>query len=196
MFLALILAGCAALRPPTLEPGTHYLSWQKRQQQLMQMQDWSVAGKMGITYAGNTDIVNFNWQQNSKKYTLDLSGPMHIGSAQIVGEPNQVTLYKGNNTQPITTASPENLVQQEFGWSLPVSNMVYWVRALPAGKSKKTIQVDVFSHLIQLKQSGWQLNYADFRSTHGIDLPTKIYMANGDLRIKVIIDSWDVTKSQ
>jgi outer membrane lipoprotein LolB len=52
----------------------------------------------------------------------------------------------------------------------------------------------MYNHLSYLKQQGWEIEYADFRSIGNIDLPQKIWLENPKLRAKLVIKKWRILK--
>ncbi len=62
---------------------------------------------------------------------INLSGSLNIGSVVIIGQPNKVTLQRGNEA-PISATTAEELMQRQLGWTLPIPSLWYWARGLPA----------------------------------------------------------------
>jgi outer membrane lipoprotein LolB len=83
-------------------------------------------------------------------------------------------------------------LRQEFGWSMPVSNLRYWIFANTAPTKVDVAQFDNYHHLIHLEQQGWQINYARFTPVNGIDLPAKIELHNAKVKIKIVLKSFQV----
>lgn len=188
LFSFLFLQGCATFfaKETKMGEGNHYLTWNKRQQQLQAVNNWDLNGVMSVNYQGKNDIVNFAWNQVASNYSIDFHGPLHLGGAKIIGNDRKVDLIKGAN-DVVEANSPEDLMLSQFGWYLPLSDMVYWVRALPAPDSAiKSASFDEYHHLILLKQQGWQIRYADFKSIKSVDLPTKIYLNSESVQVKLV----------
>ena len=57
-------------------------------------------------------------------------------------------------------------------------------------RSAKT--VDGQGQLVTLTQRGWQVDYQTYAGFGGYDLPTRLLLQRGPIRIKVAINSWHV----
>lgn len=188
IFATLLLAACVSLKPMSV--GTHDMPWPKRQIQLQAIHSWHINAVMGIHKPGESDIVSASWDQQGDQYIVRLSGPLNSGSARIEGSLNKVTLWK--NKQPISAASPEQLIKQVLGWQLPISNLRYWILGLPVPALASQQHFDAYHHLSCLKQQGWHIRYANFVEINNIDLPTKIWLDNSQIHIKIVIRRWKV----
>lgn len=189
LICCLFLSACSFISPKTAT-NLHYLSWQQRQKELSAIKSWDIQGSIGITYDGKTDIVSFEWQNTDQNYTIDIHSPLNLASVRIVGNSHHVTLWKSGK-QYITAATAEELMQDQLGWSLPISNLIYWIRALPSPSSPIELQaLDEYNHLMQLQQSDWTIQYLSFMPVNEVDLPNKMIMQSSQVRCKIAIKKW------
>lgn len=190
--LTLILLGaCSTITPPPAASTTlHHLSWSERQQQLRTITAWNIRGALSITYNEKTDLTSFEWQKKQDNYFINIHGPMNVASTNIIGNQNQVVLQQASGKQ-IEAETAEELMQQQLGWSLPLNNLNYWIRGLPAPHINARSLFDSYNHIQNMTQHGWQITYADYGSFSGIDLPTKIYLTSPQLRAKIVIKQWN-----
>jgi outer membrane lipoprotein LolB len=188
IFLLLFFSGCAITPKPTL----HYLAWSSREKQLSSFDHWIARGKIAINFNRQSTVCNFIWQQNGDQYLLDFSGPLNFGKVRIMGNKNQVTLWQ-DATHSFTEKSPEQLVARKLGWQLPISQLKYWVRGIPASSPIEKIILTPTFHLEYLAQNGWKINYLTFSAWNNIDLPEKISLSGFDFVIKIAISEWSVT---
>lgn len=184
LILALFLTGCALIQPH--EEALHKIDWKTRKVELEKIKNWDINGSISITQDHKTDMGTFYWKRQQEKYAIELLGPMSLNTIQIAGDNKKVTLQKSKN-EKLTASTPEKLLFKQFGWKLPISNLVYWIKAQPAPVPVQSLQLDNYNHLVKLKQQGWNLEYFMFKSLNGIDLPAKIYLWNGDFKIKIVI---------
>jgi outer membrane lipoprotein LolB len=190
----LLLSSCATIKttPPAAVPAFHKVPWQKRQAALAKLNAWTISGSIGATYNNNTDIASFDWQNiSNNRYVINMHSPLNLKTIRITGDGNETILWT-TQTQKITAKTPEELLVSQLGWPIPISNMIYWVKALPAPHVSKIMQFDDYNHLTTLKQQGWQIQYSNFTAINGIDLPLKIYFINNDLHIKMVIKRWQL----
>lgn len=186
--LLLLLSGCAT--QPLLPSGT----WAERQTHLEQLDDWRLTGKLGVRIPGENGSATLRWRQTPNDYTLDLSGPFGSGRLLIEGQPGAVTLYQGNEP-PLTASTAEELIFLSTQWTIPVTHLTWWVRALPAPRLKITQgETNAQGHLTTLEQAGWRLQYSQYQpvaSANGnLLMPGKILAEYGDIRLTLIIREW------
>ncbi len=105
-----------------------------------------------------------------------------------------VRLQSANGHDNAAT-SAEALMQTELGWSLPLSNLYFWVRGLPAPNSAATKAYDTYNHLTKLTQQNWAIDYLRYTGVNNVDLPSKIYLNNDDIHVRIIISKWEIKKN-
>ncbi len=172
-----------------MQPATHHLTWKQRQRQLNAIKTWDIKGSLGITYNNQTEFAHFKWQQQHDAYAITLSSTFDIGSINIVGNSKIVTLWKSKSDK-VSATTPEELMQDELGWSLPLENLRYWITGLPAPKIKYNATYDSYNHLATLKQGNWNIQYLGFAAFKNIDLPLKLIISNPGLHVKIVINTW------
>jgi len=188
-FCLLWLAGCATL-PSAIKPVNQEMTWAQRQAELAAFTHFRLEGAIAITRRNKAFQANVIWQaQGQKHFSLSLFGPMGAGRTTIVGKPEQVTMTNADG-KFLMAATAEDLLQSQLGWYLPVSNVFYWVRGIPVPGMTADKTFDTFHHLTELKQDGWTIQYERYTSTAGKDLPSKLKLSHGDIRVKWVIGEW------
>ncbi|VFS85725.1 outer membrane lipoprotein LolB [Pseudomonas aeruginosa] len=86
--------------------------------------------------------------------------------------------------------SPEALLEEQLGWRLPVSHLLWWVRGLPAPDSKSRLTLDADSRLARLEQDGWQIEYTRYAEQNGYWLPERLKLHGQDLDVTLVIKDW------
>lgn len=180
-----LLASCATTPRPT----TTALTWPQREAQLNAIQSWTLHSSFSVYHANQLSIASLTWQQQGKYFKQRVAGPFNLGGVRIEGQPGRVTMYKSAQQQ-FTASTPEELLQDQLGLYLPVSNLYYWVRGLPAPGPITSQQFDANHHLSNLQQSGWTIQYPSYINVNGVDLPNKILLSNSDYQVKLIIKQW------
>lgn len=195
LLLAVILAGCVH-RPSQLPMG----NWNERQARLANFDDWQVTGKLGVRLPKDSGSANLRWQQIRQDYTLDLSGPLGSGRTIIQGRPGQVSMQQAGEPD-VTAETPEALLLQRTGWQIPVTQLAYWVRALPNPKQPITHwEKNDAKQLILLEQDGWQIHYSQYeliRSATGeeILLPKRVVANYDSARLTFVIREWQLKQT-
>lgn len=183
-----MLTSCATL-PANQVANNKNLNWPARQRQLKQITNWQASGAIAINTPEQGQTASMSWQQhNQQNYQIDLFGPLGAGRVTLIGKLNQVTLLdNGKRYQAVT---PEALMQQVLGWHLPVANLYFWVRGLPAPQIKAKLKFDQYHHLITLQQQGWIVSYQRYTGVKRYDLPSLLTLKRNNLQVKLVISQW------
>jgi len=180
------------MAPQRFATNLHNLSWSERQKQLRTLNTWNVSGSLSTTYNNKTNIAAFEWNNNQDNYSINIHSAMNLVSVKIIGDSKKVVLLQSSGKRA-EAASAEELMLHQLGWSLPIKNLNYWIRGLPAPRSAQTtLQFDSYQHLQKMTQQNWQITYASYGVFSGIDLPTKIYLTSpqSQLQAKIVIKQW------
>lgn len=169
------------------------MPWPQQQKQLKSLKQWSAEGSIGARSVNKGLNASFSWQQEYDNYTIQLFGPFGINRTQLIGNKQQVTLQTAKETS--TARNPELLLQKRTGWRLPVSNLYYWLRGLPAPNARYTHVLDANNHLTQLNQAGWTVTYLRYSAVNNIDLPAQILLANPQWQVRLVIKQWQLPQS-
>jgi len=202
-FIALVfLSGCASdqqlhqASAPYMDKHTRILS---------QMTHWQLFGKIRLKTTESSDSANIQWQQNGDNYTLTLSGPFGQTGASLEGTPYQVVLTLPDRGS-FVVSSPESLRHNHFGWDLPLSRLLYWVRTLPAPDSSYTSALNPEQQLARLQQDGWDIHYDRYAPQKTAEshleeddqqaiinqLPGRMKVKKGSLELTLIINQWQL----
>jgi len=186
-----ILSGCTSLKVPTTQQPNAFqaLPTQQRIQTLLGIQQWNIDGAFSVQYGQQVNIANYAWQQIGSSYQIQIHSSLNIYSIKIQGQLGQVTLIEAQK-QPVSASSAEELMQDRLGWSLPVSNLQYWIRGIPAPGDYQS-QVDVFGHLTQVTQQGWFVGFSNYTTVQSYDLPRTLLVQGHGLKIKIVIKNWN-----
>lgn len=193
---SIFLTACTSM-PAKQGPLNQKLTWPQREAQLNQIEAWTVHGAIGgAALTANNQPQSFSasvvWEQNKNHFDMHLFGPLGVGMTQLIGTATNLTLITSKG-QRIQANDPETLLQQELNWSLPVSNLIYWVRGLPAPNMPAEKQFDQYHHVTELKQQGWTIDYLHYTAVNGrYDLPSKIVMQRPNLALRLVISAWQL----
>ncbi len=170
LFIAIVFLSSCSLQP---QPVATSGSWQHHQQQIAQLQDWKLSGKLGFRAPQQGGSAAINWTQEKDNYQLFLSGPFGVGSAKIYGDEKTAEMLYGDT---VYRQSPKQLAMQLTGLPLPVDALSWWARGLPSptqpGATGLATGADGLA--VGFDQAGWQLSFSRYRQTDGGLLPGKI----------------------
>lgn len=193
-FLAL-LAGC--VHTPNLTPPPNL---QAHQAQVENNPHWQITGKLGIRSTADSGSASLKWRQSPDSFFIYLSGPFGQKRMEIEGTPKQVELRQ-HGQPPIKAKSAEALIKKASGWTLPVSQLNYWVRGIPAPAVRITrLEQNDQGFISLLQQAGWTLSYSNYRDQplngKTLALPGKIIAEYRDIRLTLIIREWTLEPEQ
>lgn len=192
LILLLTISGCAqrgAFTPPP--------DLVAHQQQLQRITHWKLNGKLGIRTSDDSGSATLKWAQQLANYQINLSGPLGQKRMIITGAPGKVRLEQSGST-PLEAKNPEALIKEAAGWTLPVSQLAYWVRGVPAPKQRIThLQQNESGLIAQLQQGGWSIVYSNYKNyssgtAEAFSLPGKITAEHEDIRLTLVIRDWQL----
>ena len=185
----LLLAGCVNNVQPEANGNSEQAqrSWEIRRAALQQLHTFSLQGRLA-----ESGLVSFggalSWMQDGAEFQARFYGPLGVGAVAISGTPEDMEVRSKDGTT--RTRDPEAFMQQQFGWSLPLRGLRYWVLGLPAPGGQTALKLDEFGHILALKQDGWELSYSEYQSVAGLELPKKFTISDSERGFKVFVDTW------
>jgi outer membrane lipoprotein LolB len=191
----LLLSGC--VHQGSLTPPQDVL---EHQRQVQAINDWQLTGKLGIRTTEDSGSASVRWVQQIANYQINLSGPLGQKSMIITGTPDKVRLEQtGELAQEAKTA--EALIKKSAGWTLPITQLAYWVRGVPAPKLRISyLQQNESGLIAQLIQGDWNISYSNYRDQtfNGtiLPLPGKITAQYKDVRLVLVIRDWHLGVAQ
>ena len=183
--VAAVLSACATTGPIDQERVAP--AWADRKAKLEHIRNFSVQARAAVTGSASGSA-NLVWHQSPHDFDLRVSGPLGIGALTMAGDENEVRVH--TKKQTFTTGDPEGTLREALGWALPLKGLRYWVLSLPAPDSQFGMTLDAEGRVATLTQDGWQLSYTDYMSAKPVELPRRILLTRGDLKLRVIVDSW------
>ena len=177
---ALLLAACSAV---PVQPVDRVL--------VDDLHNWSMRGRLSVRDNGDSWYGSLRWKQSLEHYRIDLSGPLGQGSLRLEEAANGARLQLSTDR---TYAGPdmETLLRRHLGWYLPVSGMRHWVKGLKAPGPADLVELDALGGLTTLHQDGWVITYNRYRPVGDLVLPHWVEMISGPLRVRLVIDQWDL----
>jgi outer membrane lipoprotein LolB len=192
ILLITLINGCATMiSTSTPSSSKTPADWQTRLNALSSIPYWQLKAKIAIIANNQANSAYVDWQQQKRNYTISLMGPLGMNSLTLKGSPGHVSL-KNSSQQPFTAATPEKLIEKVWGLNFPVSNLYYWIRAIPAPDSSYQTRFNQNGQLTQLAQQGWLINYQNYLPANQYHLPTFLTLSHEQIKIKVSIYQWQV----
>lgn len=189
--ILLLIGGCSTVPAPPPSSREAERHWQMRQSQLLALDHFSLTGRLGVQTEQEGWHVSLHWRQEGAHFHMLFNAPLGQGSAQLEGDEQGVTLTAEGRRW--TAVDAESLTAQVIGTPFPVSGLRYWVRGLPAPDSAGTRGLDGKGRLQWLEQAGWRIAYRGYETVAGRDLPTKLFMENGQYKVRLVVDTWTLS---
>ena len=182
------------LNAPSLDPNHNTQIESKSdhsKQQAKTLNHWEITGAIAAHNAKKGWTASFHWiQHHQDEYQIRLFGPLGGGTV-LIEHQNGLTTYQ-DGPQVNTSHNADNLLKQKTGIALPVDNLYYWVRGLPAPGPIQSIKYDTFHRLHSFQQAGYTIEYPKIQTVNHIDLPKQIKLQNKGVSIKVAIKQWKI----
>ncbi len=194
---AALLAGCETL--PELFPKQHEAAEpgaaarQTHAEELSRIRGWTLHGTLAARPAGgDASRVTLRWSQSPDSYLMRFMGPLGVGLFEVEGSASAVAA-KFPDGRRTSAVSPEALLEQEIGWSVPLQGLRYWIVGLPAPDGTPSqVELDDRGRLARLEQAGWTVVYERYGALDGLPLPERIRFSNASVDATVIVRRWKV----
>ena len=183
--LGVCLSACA-IAPPASENS----DWSRQRDQLQELDSWELRGRVNVRYDNESHTPRIIWLQQSAEYHIRLWGTFNAGATEIVGRPGFVTME--NDGQTLSANSPEDLILEQLGYELPVSQLNYWIKGLPAPGSDAQLAFNELNQLTTIQQADWTINLSDMRQYGAVSLPRRVELTRprNAIRLRFIGLNW------
>jgi len=174
LWICALLAGCAALEQQTpidLPDGVGFF----------------LSGRISMKYGSEAASGLISWRHTPASDDLLLSSPMGQGMARVVRRDAMVRLTTADK-QEYQAEDAESLTEKVLGWRLPLAGLPEWVRARAVPGSDAQTRSDAAQRLVELKQSGWLVEFLEYDDRSG--LPLRLRLTRGDVEIRLAITGW------
>lgn len=189
LLITLLFSGCASQKPAVLT------SWDWHQDQLSKLRHWEAEGKLGLKLNGKSHSAYFDWQQSKDNFAIRLSGPLGQGTTWLRQESGITSLENSDGSRQ-QAHSAESLMETQFGWQVPVSQLRYWIKGIPAPEIDPEMATqNELGLLTKLQQLGWELTFSRYAQHGDWQLPGKITASREGIRLTIVVKRWRLESS-
>ncbi len=192
LLLAAGLAGCSSV-PFSPSPDTDRPALAP---ELQHLDSWEVHARLALRAGEHSAQAGLQWTRAGARHTIVLRGPFGQGLARLTRDADGAHLQDVEHNQH-EAESAEALLLKTTGWRIPVDELDYWIRGLPAPGVSHEPAPDETGRLAALRQSGWEIRFSDYRRYGRYELPGFLVLrissgAAGDegLETRLVIDRW------
>ncbi len=150
---------------------------------------FSFNGRIAVKYGMRHDAVDIHWQHRGYD-DITLLGPLGYTAARIYRDANGATLDDAYGKH-YAAADAESLMEKTLGWSVPLSDLRYWIVSNPSPDSDSKAERNKYGQLETLVQQGWEINYLRYTTTKADALPLEINMVRRGIDVVVKVDKWE-----
>lgn len=199
MALCLLVVGSCTTHLP-VQPGSGGQltppSWPAHRAKMQAITHWQLKGKLAYRNDKKSGSASLDWTQRGDNFTIYLSGPLGVGTVEINASPQLITLNQPGKTS-ISAPTATTLTERLFGWQLPVEQILYWVRGIPATTSGHTLKgFNTQGLLSTLHEQGWHITMERYQTTARGHLPGKVKGYNENLSFTLILKEWTLVDKQ
>lgn len=178
----MLLTGCASLPvapPPDAEA----------QQRLESLEQWSLSGRVAVSDGREGFSAALDWRQDGERAEIGLRGPLGSGALRIGIDGGHLSLDDGHG-QVLSGGEARAVLAQRLGVDLPVGQLRYWIRGLPAPGGVPQLERGPAGEILGLSQDGWRLRYSNHQDAGELRLPGRVELAAGEVRVRMVIRDW------
>lgn len=162
--------------------------WPTRLEILQHANAWTLQGRAAAAAGSQGWQASLDWRQRAASSELHLSGPLGIGAQVIAQTPNGLSI---NGAAPSAQALAQ--LQDRLGFELPLDDLRYWLLGVPAPNEAFDLTRNEQDRAQHLVQDGWSIDYDRYMAASGDVLPAHIVLSRGDVRVRVVVDHWDIS---
>ncbi len=149
------------------------------------LKSWAFRGRLALKGKADSWQANIVWKHSDVEEKIKLSGPLGQGATVIRLVNHEVFIDRGDG-KVISSDSPEEFINQQIGMFVPVESLTYWVLGMPEPS------VSFIDTKNGFKQSEWLVEYEPFHWVGSYEVPVKITVTNPEIKLKLVIDHWDL----
>ncbi|MEM9057969.1 MAG: lipoprotein insertase outer membrane protein LolB [Pseudomonadota bacterium] len=183
-----LLAACATSRGPMTTQTDE--RWTTRRDRLQALDEWELRGRIALSTPTEALSGTLTWRQLFGDMDFRFRGPLGISGLRINGDEKQLRV-KSSNGDEFSRTDPVADLESRFGWHVPLYSMRHWVLGVPSTEGTEALEtLDGQGRLEALEQNGWTVSYESYREAGSEELPRKLIMENGEIRIRLVADRW------
>ena len=148
--------------------------------------EFDLSGRLAVRYGNEAFSGNLAWRHAPGSDELLITSSLGAGVARLVRDGDSVVLstaepreYRGRNAEALTV--------EVLGFRIPGAGLSDWVRGRVSGESAASTRFGDDGRLRLLEQSGWTIEYLEYRDR----LPSRLRLTYPGLELRLAISQWN-----
>ncbi len=161
--------------------------------QLVPAAAFNLLGRISIQDKNQSFSGSFRWQHLAISDEILLFTPLGQAVAEITNDQNGVRLIT-SKLEAFYANDVESLTEEVLGWRLPLSGLKYWIQGTHSPTTEAEKDLNNRDQVIAIRQDGWKIVYNHYTPAqlNQSPRPRVLELAYANLRIKLVIDNWNV----
>lgn len=192
--VSLLLTGCNLTRTAPQGQPINSPQWQQHRQSLQQITRYQTRGSFVLFMGSRKVYARFHWQQTAPdRFRLLLLNPLGNTELQLDVQ-GSVTALRDNTGKRYVGDDAEKLIYQLTGMDIPLTSLRQWILGSPGDASNYQLDSTALLQQINDKRGDqhWKVTYLGYDHTTVPPLPAAMVLEEGDQRIKLRIDNWEL----
>ncbi len=193
LFCAAIASGCATTpKTDSSVPGIAYESIEARQQTLSALSEWTAQGRISLSTPEEGFSAAMKWLQIQRDYDVTLTALLGQRAFR-VSQQGQTANLKTLGRKGVSGRDAEQLLLQQLGVRVPLTQFGFWMRGLPGSLGRPTYDAGGrIQHLEYLDPDGvnWRATFKRYKVVESLELPELIDVVGNDYMIRILVKAW------
>ena len=192
------LQGCASKSSIETEAPSDSLAeegaaavWARRWDALTAVDNWNLSGRAAVRTASEGGSVHLDWHQRDEDYRAEFRSPFGTLLLSVSSRGGNVRV-RSLKKKETTGGDADVLIDQHFGWRLPVRQLPAWLLGIPG--EAEDFELDGRGRLKQLAHEGWKLDYISYTSSVPT-MPQEILIQGADTRVRLLLSDWRLPRA-
>ena len=151
---------------------------------------FELRGRVAVKLDGRGHSARMRWRHDVDTDAIWLYSPVGSTIATLQAD-RDVAVLVTSKKETYQSSDVQSLTRDVLGWDLPLAGLKYWVlgRVNPDSPIEQ-IEWDEQQRIKRLVQDGWDIEFAGYAENGA--LPASLVLRFADLRMRLLIDRWDI----
>lgn len=160
---------------------------------LSALDDWQLSGRLALSNGRDGGSGELNWTHQTDRDALRFHAALGQGSWRLDVDPQQATMRLSDGSA-YQAADIEALIETHLDWQIPVTELVDWLKGIPAPGPVTRLDLDLEGRIRSMNQAGWHIEYGGYLDVGALHLPRKIIVRRGDQQVRLLIRQWAIDR--